>query len=150
MDVGETSFDQIYRGVNEYRSLFPGKAIVYSRRVGELSNWAVFMAGGSFASLPVINAGAFFENAAEMSVIKMENPKAKQYVLGKAGTGYIIFCESPEIKVDLSDDHNNYSLHWINPSTGAILNSEIRISGSVTTSIKAPFEGAVVGWLCKE
>jgi len=150
IEVGETSFDQIYQAVNEYHTKYPEKAIVYSRPGTKFSDWAVFMAGGSFASLPVIKANDFFENAAEMSTVSLKNPKTNQYVLGRKGAGYIIFSESQSIEIDLSNDNNNYSLKWINPSTGAIVATQIRVSGRVAASINAPFEGAVVLWLSKE
>ena len=39
-----TSFEQVYRAVNEYRQKFPGKAVMYSGD-GYVSNgWAAFMA----------------------------------------------------------------------------------------------------------
>lgn len=150
MDVGETSFNQIYRAVNQFHTKYPEKAIAYTRRGAKFSEWAVFMAGGSLASLPIINDAAFFENALGMANVTMKNPLSQQYVLGKKGTGYIIFCESRDIKIDLSDDKNNYSLKWINPSTGEILYPKIRIIGGTATSIDAPFEDAAVAWLYKK
>ncbi|MCX6236095.1 MAG: DUF6298 domain-containing protein [Bacteroidia bacterium] len=150
IEVGETSFDQIYHAVNEYHTKYPEKAIVYSRPGTKFSDWAVFMAGGSFASLPKIENYSFFENATEMSVVSMKNPPTNEYVLGRKGTGYIIFSESGNIKIDLSNDKYNYSLKWINPSTGAIVATQNRLSGGVATSINAPSEGAVVLWLSKE
>ena len=150
MDVGETSFNQIYRAVNQFHTKYPEKAIAYTRRGAKFSEWAVFMAGGSLASLPIINDAAFFENALGMANVTMKNPLSQQYVLGKKGTGYIIFCESRDIKIDLSDDKNNYSLKWINQSTGEILYPKIRIIGGTATSIDAPFEDAAVAWLYKK
>ena len=150
MDVGETSFNQIYRAVNQFHINYPEKAIAYTRRGAKFSEWAVFMAGGSLASIPIINDAAFFENALGMANVTMKNPLAQQYVLGKKGIGYIIFCESGDIKIDLSDDKNNYSLKWINPSTGEILYPKIRIFGGIASSLNAPFEDAAVAWLYKK
>jgi len=149
MDPGETSFDQIYRAVYELHTRYPQKAVVYSGSGVKFSDWAVFMAGGSIAFLPVINNNTFFRNTTEMSCVIMKNPKSQQYVLGTKGTGYIIFCASKNIKINLSDDKNNYSLKWINPSTGEILCSKVRIAGNTATSVDAPFEGESVAWLCK-
>jgi len=150
LNVGETSFDQIYRAVNEFRTRYPEKAIVYSRRGVRFSDWAVFMAGGSFASLPAIKDDAFFEDAAVMKSVTMKNPSSQQYVLGKKGSGYIIFCEKRNIVIDLPDDRNKYSLQWINPSTGEIIHSKFRITGGTAISVDAPFEGAAVAWLSKK
>jgi hypothetical protein len=150
IDPGESSFDQIYRAVSEYKTSFPEKAVVYSQRGVKLSDWAVFMAGGSFASLPVINDNAFFEKAADMKSVTMKTAKSTQYVLGKKGTGYIIFCESPDVTADLSDDNTSYDLKWINPSTGEIFPSKRRITGGKATTLTAPTGGAVVAWLYKK
>jgi len=149
IDAGETSFDQVYRAVHEYHTKYPGKAIVYSRRGTKFSDWAVFMGGGSLASLPAIKDPVFFKNAAEMNDITMNNSTSQQYVLGKKGTGYIIFSESGNVKIDLSDDKSDYKLKWINPSTGEIVQSGIRIPGGTANSVKAPTEGAIIAWLLK-
>ena len=149
-DVGETSFDQVYHAVSEFHAKYPEKAIVYSRRGAKYADWAVFMGGGSLASLPPIADPSFLKEAAEMKPAVSENSGQKQYVLGKTGTGYIIFCESGNVKIDLSDDKNNYQLKWINPSTGEIIQSEIQLTGGTVSSNKAPFEGAVVAWILKK
>ena len=149
-DVGETSFAQIYRAVNEFHAKYPEKAIVYSRKGAKFSDWAVFMGGGSLASLPSIADNAFFEDAAEMQPIVSENQGTKQYMLGKKGTGYIIFCESPMMSINLSGDKSSYNLKWINPSTGEIVPVKRRISGGTKTLLEAPFEGPAVAWIYRK
>ena len=149
-DVGETSFDQIYRAVSDFHAKYPEKAMVYSRRGAKFSDWAVFMGGGSLASLPEIQDKNFLKDAAEMKIVRMENPKSKQYVLGKKGTGYILFCESPTMQIDLSGDKNSYDLKWINPASGEIFGTKTRLSGRKSTEVNAPFEGAAVAWIYKK
>jgi hypothetical protein len=85
-----------------------------------------------------------------MRNVNMENAQSQQYVLGKNGTGYIILCESQNIIIDLSGDNTKYILKWINPATGEIVLSETRISVGIKTTVKAPFEGAAVAWICKK
>ncbi len=150
MEVGETSFDQIYRAVNELRTKYPDKAVVYSRRGVRFSDWAVFMAGGSLVTLPVIKDPAFLADAAEMSAIKINIPGNKQYVMGKKGTGYIFFSETENFTVDLEGDRNNYTLVWIDPQTGETVVTRTRISGGSKTDLTAPFNGAAVAWLRKK
>jgi len=150
VEVGETSFSQIYRAVNELRTKYPEKAVVYNRAGVRLSNWAAFIAGGSFAALPKISDASFFENAATMGAVTMVNPESQQYALGKTGTGYIIFCESKKLIIDLSADKTKYFLKWINPATGEILLPGTRIPGGTKTTVNAPFEGAAVAWLCRK
>lgn len=147
-DVGETSFDQVYRAVKELRTAYPDKAAVYSQRIPPIYNWAVFMAGGSFASLPIIMDDMFFEDAVYMKFINEKTVQNRQYILGKKGLGYIIYNPSSEIIVQLKEDNNSYSLSWINPISGEITKTENRV-GQNKTTIKAPFEGAAVAWLHK-
>ena len=149
-EVGETSFDQVYRAVSEFHAKYPEKAIVYSRRGAKFSDWSVFMGGGSLTSLPAIADHSFFKDAAEMQPVVPKNEGQKQYMLGKKGTGYIIFCESPKMNIDLSGDRNNYNIKWINPSTGEIVQVKKRISGGTKTTVEAPFEGSVVAWICRK
>ncbi|MBD0285360.1 MAG: pectate lyase, partial [Flavisolibacter sp.] len=149
LDIGETSFDQIYRAVNELHTKYPAKAIMYSRGGVKFSDWAIFMGGGSLANLPKIGDRTFFESAAKMERLSMKNADSQEYVLGKKGTGYIIFCESGKLKIDLSNDENGYTLKWINPSTGEILQTKMKVPGGRTSTVEAPFDGPVVAWLMK-
>ncbi len=146
MNPGETSFDQIYRAVHEYKTRFPEKAIVYSQRGAPFSNWASFMAGGSLASMPMIDDGQIFEDAIEMESYTSEYSGNKAYVLGKKGLGYIVFSENPETNIDLKDDPKIYTLDWINPETGEMVKSDVQIKGHFS-NVNGPIKGPVVAWL---
>ena len=148
LNPGKTSFDQIYRAVNEYRIKYPYKAVTYSQRGAALSNWATFMAGGSLAFMPSISNKQFFEDALLMKSSVEEHLENKTYVLEKKGLGYILFSEKSEISMDLKNDSNTYKLDWINPNTGELIASNIKIEKG-TINLKAPFEGAVVAWIHK-
>lgn len=146
-DVGEASFDQIYRAVSEFHEKFPGKAIAYSRHGVKFADWAAFMGGGSLTSLPDRIDVNFLKDATEMTPIKTSNPVARQYLLGKKGKGYILFSELSNININLKDDKINYHLSWINPATGEMFKTNIRVPGGKDRSINAPFGGAAVAWL---
>lgn len=145
-EVGETSFDQIYRAVSEYRQGFPGKAVVYSRLGAPFANWAAFMAGGSLSPLPLIGDEQFYRDAAAMKSFTQGKAEKKQYLLGTKGTGYIIFSQTSSVKIDLSGDTKNYQLDWIHPSTGEIIRTHSTVTGK-TTVVTAPFDGPAVAWL---
>ncbi len=149
IEVGETSFGQIYRAVHEFHLKYPGKAIVYSRRGVKFAEWAIFLGGGSLASLPEIKDDRFFRNAAEMTYMDIINSPSKQYALSKPGIGYIIFSETNKLTIDLSNDKNTYLLKWINPATGEIKSSEMRVKGGAINTIDAASDGPVVAWLLK-
>ena len=147
IDAGETTFDQVYRAVHEFHIKYPHKAIMYSQGGVKLAEWAVLMGGGSLASLPKIGDKTFFQEVAKMDCITRKNADPV-YVLGKQGTGYVVFSESSKVKIDLPDDKNKYELRWINPATGEIFQTKIKVSGG-TTSMQAPFDGPAVAWLKK-
>jgi hypothetical protein len=147
MDVGTSSFKQIYRAVYELRQKHPEKAVVCSRRGVTLSEWAVFMAGGSLTSLPVVNDRLFLQEAAAMVPFISEASQPGNYVLGSKGTGYIIYSESGRPEVDLSDDRRSYRLKWINPSTGEVHATRTRSGKDTKEFPEPPFSGPAVAWL---
>jgi hypothetical protein len=97
--------------------------------------------------MPEIKNPDFLREAAEMNPIAMSRGDSKQYVLGKKGVGYILFSATSIVYVDLRDDRTVYNLSWINPSTGAVVQSKIKVKGGVSTVLKAPLEGNLVAWL---
>ena len=150
MDVGETSFEQIYRAVQEFRTRYPEKAIVYSRGGAKFPDWAIFMGGGSLANLPRIGDRRFLEAAAQMKPLTVKAAGAPHYTLGQKGSGYIIFSQQPELNLDLSGDNSRYTVRWINPVTGEILPVSKKISGGRAITLQAPAAGPVVAWLLKD
>ena len=148
MEPGETSFDQIYRAVDEYRTKYPEKAVLYSRQGAPLSNWASFMAGGSLCNLPESLSDLFLKNAVEMHKVESMNISNQQYTLGKPGIGYIIFCTNSEIVFTPENDTNSYKLDWINPEDGKTSSTKTKIK-SENQSLTTPFQGACVAWLHK-
>jgi len=149
LDVGETSFGQIYRLIHEFKTKYPEKAIIYSRGGIRFSEWAEFMAGGSLANLPKIKDETFFKDALEMKRFQWKNGDGQAYVLGTKGRSYIIFCESGTLKLNVPDDKAKYTLRWINPATGEIVNTKKRIGGRMTNPIEPPFDGPAVAWLIR-
>ncbi len=145
MNVGETSFDQVYRSVLELKKKYPEKAVVYSRRLKTPMNWASFMAGGSFCSLPKIEDKRFFENAKTMNPISNENGL---YILGKDNLGYIIYSNLKQTEINLPAEHKEYKLKIINPETGELISSSKKlINGKV--KITTPNKNGTIIWLIK-
>jgi hypothetical protein len=150
IDVGETSFDQIYRAVFEFKSKFSEKAIVYSRRGAPFSNWAVFMAGGSFATIPHVANEKFANAIPEMKAMVSGNTNSQQWTLGKKGLGYLVFSNEKEITIDFSNDSGNYQQAWINPETGEVKYSEEPVKGGQVIKIMNDSEKEAVLWLFKK
>ncbi|WNH11213.1 DUF6298 domain-containing protein [Thalassobellus suaedae] len=145
---GDTSFDQIYRAVREYRLKYPDKAVVYSQRGSKYSNWATFLAGGSLMALPKIESNQFFKDAFNMEYLSNNELLDNEYVLGKKGLGYIVFSSNSEVKMPLNNDSNTYKLDWINPATGELIKTNT-ILKDITATLKSPIRGEVVAWLHK-
>ncbi|HEY6956501.1 MAG TPA: DUF6298 domain-containing protein, partial [Flavisolibacter sp.] len=96
----KTSFDQVYRAVREYRQKFPDKAVMYSGDSYEEFGWAVFMATGSMAVLPVLPQ-EFLNDASSMHSV--ETKSNKQLVLTN-GKDYIVYSNSADpIKLTLAN-----------------------------------------------
>ena len=71
------------------------------------------------------------------------------YVLGKEGTGYIIYNDSKENAiVDLSKENLEFNVYWINPKDGKILKKEIILTGKTVEFINLYSEPFVI-WITK-
>lgn len=83
----KTSFEQVYRAVNEYRTKFPGKAVVYSGDNYPEFGMAAFMAGGSLSFLPASTDKALLKAAVGMKPVPSTN--ANEYVLSDGKSSII-------------------------------------------------------------
>lgn len=149
--TGNRSFEQIYRAVREYRNKFPRKAVVYSEDKWDDYGWAVFMAGGSLACIPVISDPQFLKDASAMKVIDLPGNPADQWALGNDGQGYIIYAGSENaVKLDLSKISQSFSVRYVDPKDGKVLKKVDIIKGGSIIDLKAPQTGALVYWLTKK
>lgn len=144
IDPGTTSCESIYRAVYEYRSRYPEKAVTYNAAMprnveGNAANWAVFMAGGSLAKVPPIEAMDVYTLASEFQPVASLTESNRQWVMGKAQKGYLVYCLETDIHLDLSHDRKTYKIVWINPVNGEIFRKEqTRLKGGKAISLKAP------------
>ena len=147
---GEASCASVYRAVSEYRKTYPQKAVVYNslmpRAPHNAANWAVFMAGGSFAKVPPIDGIPFYETASSLLPMEGQTLADEQWVLGATGKGYIVYTMKGEVRLDLSADKHKYKVAWVNPVTGEQIQAKglvKRVSGGEACVLKAPEEFAV-------
>lgn len=145
---GKRTFEQTYRAIREYRDRFPEKAVMYSEDGWDRFGWAIFMAGGSLANIPVIEDKKFLSDAVKMIPVTLPELSNSQYALANSGKGYIIYCNSGDnIKLDLSKNNGNFILRWINPENGRFIRKEEKIKGGKMVELKNPEGGSVVGWI---
>lgn len=137
-----SSAEQVYRAVREYRSQYPGKAVLYSADGYDAFAWPVFMAGGSLADIPVISAPGFLSAAASMLPVDM--PDSTQFALRNDRNEYIVYSTSATIQLDLSK--GAFKACWIDAKDGNVIRTDKNIKENV---LKSPITGAVVLWLSR-
>jgi hypothetical protein len=138
-----SSFDQVYKAVREYRDKYPDKAVIYSGDTYDSAGWAVFMAGGSLATIPVVQDAAFLSSASTMQ-------PAGQYILANNSREYIIYSDTTDaINVDLSNATGTYKISWIDPGTGSLVGNTLKIKAGKQISLSSPKQGSVVCWVRK-
>ena len=147
---GESSFDQVYRAVSEYRKNNPDKAVIYSTTGLDKYAWAVFMAGGSLPELPEISDPLFLKDATRMKPVPLLKESAKSYALGKEGFGLILYCDSTDaVEVDLTAFKGSYKIMKVDPKTGNVTDSKKQISGGRIEKIEGFTNEHPIIWLKK-
>lgn len=141
-----SSFDQVYRAVSEYRRQFPDKAVMYSGDGQEAFGWAVLLAGGSMASIPTVADRQFLKDLPTMKPL-VSSPQ--QWVLGNANVGFVIYTESSEASLDLTQVSHAYHVRFISPKTGEITTSAEQVKGGTVVTVKNQTVTASVIWLQK-
>lgn len=148
---GRRSFEQTYRAVREYRQKFPDKAVIYSGNDYDSYGWAVFMASGSLACIPVVADHQFLKDASTMHVADLPGNPEGEWALSNEGQEYIVYCNSPKtVKLDLSKSNSTFILKFIDPNNGQELKSTETIKGGKIVELKAPQNGNLVWWLSKK
>ena len=117
MQVGKTGFDEAYRAVREYRERYPDKAVTFFAQQYPDYGWAVFMAGGSLANVPIDNSGLgarLLAHAVRMHPADGDNC----LTLGAADVGYVVYCRGDNACAAVSA--GRYDVYAIDEKTGAI------------------------------
>jgi hypothetical protein len=114
--VGQVSFADVYRAVSEYRRAYPDKAVAYfGQKYPELA-WAILMAGGSCADVPVTDA-AFLRDVATMHP---EAPAEGCYVLSNAIGNAVVYVSEGGKPVLANLPSGSYRMSRIDAKTGRI------------------------------
>ncbi|WPQ65253.1 DUF6298 domain-containing protein [Chitinophaga sancti] len=114
----KTSEEMVYKAVREYREKYPEKAVIYSADSYDRFGWAVLMAGGSLADIPVIEVPGFLIAAADMQPVDMPCVMA----LKNTANEYIIYCNTTtEITVDAGVKG---TARWIDAKDGHLISNK--------------------------
>ena len=147
-DPGETSFDQVYRAVKEYRDEYPDKAVMYSFDIPDKHGWAVLMAGGSMANIPVVADTAFLRDAAHMNPLELPENTEHQYVIGNQQYGYILYNNTDlPVIIEKAKVAGSQGIYFIDPETGHFIEYRMDIADDELISIPNPNNGPVVIWI---
>jgi hypothetical protein len=141
-----TSFEQVYRAVHEYRTKYPGKAVLFSADGYDRFGWAVFIAGGSLPVLPAGTDKQFLTAASSMKPVELPGTPKDQWALSSA-KGYIVYNSTDKaVRLNLPAN-TSYKARWIDSLTGQILPGYQQVKGGNGTEIKNPNAGTAILWL---
>lgn len=139
--TGSARFEDVYRAVNEYRTRFPEKAVVYSAQKYPELGWAALMAGGSCAVVPVKDSD-FLTDVAKMHP---SGHLGGVYTMEDAQTGALVFIDGNGKEATMNLSSGTYRLCQIDPLTGNI--KELKAREHIDRSYT--FSGNGVFWLKK-
>lgn len=124
--AGNPRFEDVYRGVSEYRRRYPGKAVIYFAKGYPEYGWAVMMAGGSCPDLRVKDR----QLLADVVHMQPEVQGSSCYILKDNDRGAVILNRGDEQRVTLVP--GIYRISKINGRTGEV------ITGEDVTDVKVP------------
>jgi hypothetical protein len=142
-----SSFEQVLRAVREYRTKYPDKAVIYSAD-GQQHGWAVLMGGGSLPELHAkLDAGLL------AAIVRMRPAELVsgdgQWCLAEAGANYLVYAtDGKPIVLDLSAAKGEFTVRWIDPSSGQMTEGPLAAGGGKLT-LTPPGPAPVAVWLTK-
>ena len=98
------------------------------------------------ASIPSVADGQFLKDLPTMKPL-VSSPQ--QWVLGNANVGFVIYTESSEASLDLTQVPHSYTVRFISPKTGEMTTSAEQVKGGTVVTVKNPTGTASVIWLQK-
>ena len=124
MKVGKTGFDEAYHAVREMRDRYPDKAVTFFAQQYPSYGWAILMAGGSMANVPLKpqqNASA--QNTLSPQLIhdiSLMTPMDGEgcVALGNKELGYLVYTRAAEASLKIEE--GKYTLYEVNATTGEI------------------------------
>lgn len=140
------SFDQVYKDVIVYRMKYPEKAICYSFNLSKEYGWAAFMAGGSLAAIPKIQAKGFAESASEMLPVVQQS----QYKLqNEKGESIIYFRKGTAMDIDLKNEKGKFLVSQISTENGAVVGNPKILNGGKVINLGTASSDIVV-WMSRK
>jgi hypothetical protein len=145
---GKQTFASAYSDVMQYRTQFPGKAVIYSYSLADNLAWAVFIAGGSLAHIPKIEQNGFLESASTMQ------PEPSSLIgirmLSNSLGEKILFAETNTwIDLFLTSENKGFQVTLLNPVDGKTI-TRMKCDKNVKRKIQdLNLKEPVVVWISK-
>ena len=117
MKVGSTGFKEVYRAVREYREHYPDKAVTYFAQQFDRQGWAVLMAGGSLANVP-LNAHQSAISKQLLDDVSQMMPVEGHMALGSPTLGYLFYTTDDDAVLPV--ETGKYDLYSVDRTTGTI------------------------------
>lgn len=145
---GAVDFYSIYKSVYEYKKLYPEKVVIYNAKGSNEYPWAIFMAGGSFASIPLIKNPYFLASASSMKPIDCSE---KGYLLleNNKGERIIYFIKKIDFEIEPLINNKKFDILSIDPTNGDV-NKDYKINKYNQKIFLIPNRENTVIWLYKK
>jgi len=171
----ETSAQQIYRQVKEYRLRYPDKAIVHMIEASRQQTWAFLMGGGSMlirdleypggqdppeyippADSHIIQPTYDFIRANLATTLQRMKPQnllrsspERNWCLAETNKTYLVYAlKGGRIQLDLSAASGRFTSKWFNPRTGQLSDANGGfVAAGKTVTFNAPDRSDWALWL---
>ncbi len=149
--TGKRSFNSAYRNVIEYKRRFPEKAVILTEGRFDQFGWAVLLAGGSLPVLPAEVPAEFLKSASSMlPVADASDPEALSMLANEQGEAIVYLSGKNQVTLDLTNFKGNYSVQFINPASGKLMDVTNKLKSGGKQSVSNPIDKDCVIWITKE
>lgn len=131
---GVARFEDVYRGVSEYRKAYPDKAVVYyAQRYPEMA-WAVLMAGGSCPAVKLADATLRHD----VALMTPTHAADGVYVMQADGVGALVYAAGTATDVTIDLPAGTYRAYTVDVRTGEVtpLKGTVKTNGAYRTTVQ--------------
>ena len=125
---GRRSIEQVYSDVLNYKTQFPGKAVLYSESQNLNFAWGVFMAGGSLAPIPEIEESDFLKSASTMTPTKSAEGIWK--LENEDGEAIFYVNDTNALEQELNNINSKYVIDLVNSKDGSTIKENATKEGA--------------------
>ncbi|WP_191968006.1 DUF6298 domain-containing protein [Rhizosphaericola mali] len=140
-----TSFEQVYRAVKEYKTLYPNKMILYSGDGAVKNGWAVFMAGGSLATIPKMPTS--FLKQISLTTIDSSLINDGIYTLSNKKDVYVYYTNSEKaITPTLLNSTQKFDVTFFSAKDGSVLKELKKVNGQSLKQFQSLPQASII-WI---